>query len=241
MIFSPIFPAVNPKSVLVVEDDADIRQLLWRYLEKEKYKVVLAKDGEEGLEAAEAQKPDVIILDLMLPRRDGLSVLKELRGKPELSSIPVLILTAKGDEADRIVGLELGADDYVTKPFSPREVAARVKALLRRAAFPEKSSGEILEIAYGPLRLDAEGHKVFNKKEELELTAKEFGLLKLFLENRGKLLSRDRILSRVWGVDFSGGPRTVDVHVRRLREKIPLLENALVTVKSYGYRLEEAP
>ncbi|HEU4436711.1 MAG TPA: response regulator transcription factor, partial [candidate division Zixibacteria bacterium] len=120
-------------------------------------------------------------------------------------------------------------------------VAARVKALLRRAAFPEKSSGEILEIAYGPLRLDAEGHKVFNKKEELELTAKEFGLLKLFLENRGKLLSRDRILSRVWGVDFSGGPRTVDVHVRRLREKIPLLENALVTVKSYGYRLEEAP
>lgn len=241
MIFSPIFPAVNPKSVLVVEDDADIRQLLWRYLEKEKYKVLLAKDGEEGLETAEAQKPDVIILDLMLPRRDGLSVLKELRGKPELSSIPVLILTAKGDEADRIVGLELGADDYVTKPFSPREVAARVKALLRRAAFPEKSSGEILEIAYGPLRLDAEGHKVFNKKEELELTAKEFGLLKLFLENRGKLLSRDRILSRVWGVDFSGGPRTVDVHVRRLREKIPLLEKALVTVKSYGYRLEEEP
>jgi len=241
MILSPIFPAVKPKSILVVEDDADIRSLLWRYLEKEKYKVVLAKDGEEGLEAAEAQKPDVIILDLMLPRRDGLSVLKELRGKPELSSIPVLILTAKGDEADRIVGLELGADDYVTKPFSPREVAARVKALLRRAAFPEKSSGEILEIAYGPLRLDAEGHKVFYKKEELELTAKEFGLLKLFLENRGKLLSRERILSRVWGADFSGGPRTVDVHVRRLREKIPLLEKALVTVKSYGYRLEEEP
>ncbi|HXF48365.1 MAG TPA: response regulator transcription factor [Verrucomicrobiae bacterium] len=230
---------MKPKSILVVEDDADIRQLLWRYLEKEKYKVILAKDGEEGLEAAEAQKPDVIILDLMLPRRDGLSVLKELRGKQELSSIPVLILTAKGDEADRVVGLELGADDYVAKPFSPREVAARVKALLRRAVPSEKPAEAAGELAYGSLRLDAEGHKVFYKKEELELTAKEFGLLKLFLENRGKLLSRDRILARVWGADFSGGPRTVDVHIRRLREKIPLLEKALVTVKSYGYRLEE--
>lgn len=230
---------MKPKSILVVEDDADIRQLLWRYLEKEKYQVLLAKDGEEGLELAGANAPDLIILDLMLPKQDGLSVLKELRGKAGTAAIPVLILTAKGDEADRVVGLELGADDYVAKPFSPREVAARVKALLRRAVSSEKPAEVAGELAYGSLRLDAEGHKVFYKKEELELTAKEFGLLKLFLENRGKLLSRDRILARVWGADFSGGPRTVDVHVRRLREKIPLLEKALVTVKSYGYRLEE--
>ena len=226
--------------ILVVEDDPDIRQLLWRYLEKEKYQVLIAKDGEEGLEQAEKNRPDLVILDLMLPRQDGLSVLRELRKSEATASVPVLILTAKGDEADRIVGLELGADDYVTKPFSPREVAARVKALLRRSQAAEKPS-EPLEMAfsYGPLRLDAEGHKVFYKKEEMELTAKEFGLLKLFLENRGKLLSRERILSRVWGADFSGGPRTVDVHVRRLREKLPLLEKALATIKSYGYRLEE--
>ncbi|MCI0405723.1 MAG: response regulator transcription factor [candidate division Zixibacteria bacterium] len=240
--FTPHLSAVKPKAILVVEDDTDIRALLWHYLEKEKYKVLLAKDGEEGLEQAESQKPDLIVLDLMLPKQDGLSVLKELRSKTECASIPVLILTAKGDEADRIVGLELGADDYVTKPFSPREVAARVKALLRRAVSTEKSADEHVEYVYGSLRLDSEGHKVFYKKEEPELTAKEFGLLKLFLENRGKLLSRDRILARVWGADFSGGPRTVDVHIRRLREKIPLLEKALTTVKSYGYRLEgEAP
>ena len=228
---------MKPKLILVVEDNADIRQLLWHYLEKEKYRLSLAKDGEEGLEQAESQKPDLIILDLMLPKQDGLSVLRQLRQREATASTPVLILTAKGDEADRIVGLELGADDYVTKPFSPREVAARVKALLRRTV--EKPAEEAVEYAYGPLKLDSERHKVFYKKEELELTAKEFGLLKLFLENRGKLLSRDRILARVWGPDFSGGPRTVDVHVRRLREKIPLLEKALATVKSYGYRLEE--
>ena len=230
---------MKPKTILVVEDDTDIRQLLWHYLEKEKYRLSLAKDGEEGLAQAEAQKPDLIILDLMLPKQDGLSVLKELRQKEATASIPVLILTAKGDETDRIVGLELGADDYVTKPFSPREVAARVKALLRRTVSSEKPAEETVEYTYGSLKLDSEGHKVFFKKEELELTAKEFGLLKLFLENRGKLLSRERILARVWGADFSGGPRTVDVHVRRLREKIPLLEKALATVKSYGYRLEE--
>lgn len=226
--------------ILVVEDDPDIRQLLWRYLEKEKYQVLIAKDGEEGLEQAEKNGPDLVILDLMLPRQDGLSVLRELRKSEAIASVPVLILTAKGDEADRIVGLELGADDYVTKPFSPREVAARVKALLRRSQAAEKPS-EPLEgdFNYGPLQLDAEGHKVFYKKAEMELTAKEFGLLKLFLENRGKLLSRERILARVWGADFSGGPRTVDVHVRRLREKIPLLEKALATIKSYGYRLEK--
>ncbi len=232
---------MKPKVVLVVEDDPDIRQLLWRYLEKEKYQIMLAKDGEEGLQQAGQSNPDLIILDLMLPRQDGLSVLKELRGKREFVSVPVLILTAKGDEADRVVGLELGADDYVTKPFSPREVAARVKALLRRALTAEKPAEPAVEYAYGPLKLDSDGHKVFFKKEELGLTAKEFGLLKLFLENKGKLLSRERILARVWGADFSGGPRTVDVHIRRLREKIPLLEKALVTVKSYGYRLEEEP
>ena len=230
---------MQSKLILLVEDDADIRQLLWRYLEKEQYRLVLAKDGEEGLEQAVAQKPDLIILDLMLPRLDGLSVLRQLRQSEPTASIPVLILTAKGDEADRVVGLELGADDYVTKPFSPREVAARVKALLRRGAAKKPAESPERVFSYGPLRLDAEGHKVFFKKEELELTAKEFGLLKLFLENRGKLLSRERILARVWGADFSGGPRTVDVHVRRLRGKIPLLGKTLTTLKSYGYRLEE--
>jgi DNA-binding response OmpR family regulator len=228
---------MDAKAILIVEDDPDIRQLLWKYLEKEKYRVLLAKDGEEGLEQAQKIPPDLVILDLMLPRLDGLAVLKELRKAEATASIPVLILTAKGEEADRIVGLELGADDYVTKPFSPREVAARVKVLLRRAT-AEKPAAAGPELEYGALKLDASSHKVYFKKQEVELTAKEFGLLKLFLENRGKLLSRERILSRVWGADFSGGPRTVDVHVRRLREKITLLEKAIATVKSYGYRLE---
>lgn len=236
--FLTSFGGVESKRILIVEDDPDIRQLLWKNLEKEKYRVFLARDGEEGLEQAQKNLPDLVILDLMLPRLDGLTVLRELRRAEATTSVPILILTAKGDEADRVVGLELGADDYVSKPFSPREVAARVKALLRRAA-SEKPSPAGTELVYGDLKLDAQSHKVFFKKQEIELTAKEFGMLKLFLENRGKLLSRERILSRVWGADFSGGPRTVDVHIRRLREKIPILEKAIATVKSYGYRLEE--
>lgn len=228
---------MKAKVILVVEDDPDIRELLARYLKREEYQVLLAKDGEEGLERAGKVHPDLIILDLMLPRQDGLSVLKDLRRGEATTAIPVLILTAKGEEPDRIAGFEFGADDYVTKPFSPREVAARVKALLRRVTQPGKPAE--VQYLYGTLIVDTEQHKVFYEKEEVQLTAKEFSLLKLFLDNRGKLLTRERILARVWGTDFSGGPRTVDVHIRRLREKIQLLEKSIATVKSYGYRLEE--
>lgn len=220
-----------------MEDDPNIFKLLQRLLTKEGYEVLSAGDGEEGLKQATQGIPDLIILDMMLPKLDGLSVLKELRREKTTALIPVLILSAKSEEIDRVVGLELGADDYVTKPFSPREVAARVKTLLRRADRVEIPA--VAHAGYEELILDAAAHRTFYKNKEISLTDKEFRLLKLFLENPGKLLSRDRILSRVWGPDYSGGFRTVDVHVYHLRRKIPLLNNAIATVKSNGYRLEQ--
>ena len=222
------------KHVLIIEDDPDIVRLLEHYLSSEKYTVSSAKDGVEGLELARREIPRVVILDLMLPGIDGLEVCRQLRQDARTSNIAILMLTAKAEETDKVVGLELGADDYMSKPFSPRELVARIKALLRRSEF--KAATEKV-YKYGGLTLDEATFEVHNAGQPVELTSKEFGLLQTFLRNVGKMYSRDSLLSEVWGDDYSGGPRTVDVHIRKLREKIPSLSEDIITVKNHGYKL----
>ena len=224
--------------VVVAEDDSDIGTLLAHYLQKGGFAPLVVASGREALAQIKRELPDLVILDIMLPGMDGLDVCRTLRAQEETSAIPIIMLTAKAEESDRIVGLELGADDYITKPFSPNEVVARVRALLRRA-----QRGQPVEnrITYGPLVMDVERHLVKVGAEEVRLTAKEFLLLQYLMQHRGRVLSRDLLLSDVWGYAYTGGTRTVDVHVRRLREKLPLLADAIVTVKQFGYKLVEPP
>ena len=228
-----------PTRILVVEDDPDIAELIVRYLEKAEFVVDRVANGRAALDAVVARLPDLVVLDLMLPQMAGLEVCQRLRSEPRTSAIPVIMLTARGEESDRIVGLELGADDYVAKPFSPGELVARVRALLRRIHREKPAAGEPLR--YGPLAVDAERHLVAIGGREIALTAKEFLLLSYLLQHRGRVLSRDVLLADVWGYRYTGGTRTVDVHVRRLREKLPLLTDALVTVKQFGYKLVDPP
>ncbi len=223
--------------ILIVEDDKDIADLLAHSLQKAGYATDIAATGTAVLPRVKATPPDLILLDLMLPGMDGLLVCQALRGDPATAAIPIIMLTARGDEAERIAGLELGADDYVTKPFSPRELTARVGALLRRVQRAAPPPGTVL--SYGPLTIDVERHIVRVDGEDVRLTAKEFLLLQYLVEHRGRVLSRDLLLSDVWGYQYTGGTRTVDVHVRRLREKLPFLTDAIVTIKQFGYRLEE--
>jgi len=221
--------------VLIVEDDRDIAALIAHYVEKAGNTAEIAADGGRALVLARDTPPDLIILDVMLPGLNGLDVCKALRAGPATSAVPIIMLTARGEESERIAGLDVGADDYVVKPFSPNELMARVRALLRRTgARPVKSA--ILRC--GPIAVDVERHTVLNDGENVRLTAKEFLLLQYLLEHRGRVLSRDRLLSDVWDYRYPGATRTVDVHVRRLREKLPFLEQALVTVQQFGYKLE---
>jgi len=223
--------------VLVVEDDRDIAELIVHYLQKAGHTAEIVGTGNAALPRAKDNPPDLLILDRMLPGMDGLLVCQALRAEPATAAIPIIMLTARGEEAERIQGLELGADDYVTKPFSPRELMARVAALLRRTQRPARAPSEPLR--YGPLTIDLDRHLVEIDGTEVRLTAKEFLLLQYLIEHRGRVLSRDLLLSDVWGYQYTGGTRTVDVHVRRLREKIPLLAEAIVTIKQFGYRLED--
>ena len=223
--------------VLVVEDSADIAELIRHYLERSNYTVDQLKAGTDVLPHVRRSPPDIIVLDLMLPGMDGMLVCQALRREPSVAQLPIIMLTARGEEADRIKGLELGADDYVTKPFSPKELVARVAALLRRSGRP--SASQVLH--YGPVTVDIDQHLVRDDGRDIRLTAKEFLLLRYLIEHRGRVLSRDRLLTDVWGYQYTGGTRTVDVHVRRLREKLPLLETALATVKQFGYKLEDSP
>jgi DNA-binding response OmpR family regulator len=226
------------KKILIIEDDKDIVELLQHYLEKEIFVLKDASDGFSGLEKVKSENFDLIILDIMLPEMSGLDVCKELRGDPKTVSIPIIMLTAKSEETDKIVGLELGADDYVTKPFSPKELVARIKALLRRVERkPEKE--QIYH--HGKLTLDLSKHEVILDNKPIELTSKEFDLLECLLRSKGRVLSRDYLMNQVWGYDYYGGMRTVDVHIRRLREKIPELSSAIQTVKNLGYKLKENP
>ena len=226
------------KNILVIEDDPDIVRLLTHYLERERYNVRAVSTGTDGLAAARANPPDVLVLDIMLPGLDGYEICRRLRSHPPTAFLPILMLTAKAEEADRVVGLEIGADDYVSKPFSPREVVARIKALLRRAT----SSEEVPErLVYGDLVMDKLRHEVTVGNHVVTLTAKEFGLLQYFLLNRGRLLTRDVLLDVVWGYSSTVTSRTVDVHIRRLREKIPFLSEAIQTIKPFGYKLQDNP
>jgi len=222
--------------VTIIEDDPDIAGLVEHYLAAEGFKVGHARDGAEGLKRVKESPTDLLILDLMLPGLDGLDVCKALRAAPATASLPILMLTAKGEESDKVIGLELGADDYLTKPFSPKELVARVKSLLRRKARQEPA---VPVYTYKELRLDQERHEVTFKGKDVQLTAKEFALLQQLLENPGRVLTRQTLLDRVWGYQSDVTTRTVDVHIRRLREKIPMLTDMIVTVKSLGYKLKD--
>lgn len=229
--------APGHKKILIVEDEKDILQLVKLYLEKEGFRTVSATTGTEGLKLVKSDKPDLMVLDLMLPEMDGLEVCKRVRSAPDTALLPIIMLTAKAEESDTIIGLELGADDYVTKPFSPKTLVARVKALLRRL---ERSPDEAtVSYHYGPLTMDLARHEVSVGKQQVALTAKEFGLLEHLLKHPGRVLTREVLLNAVWGYDYFGTTRTVDVHIRRLKQKLPLLEETILSVKSLGYKLKE--
>jgi two-component system, OmpR family, alkaline phosphatase synthesis response regulator PhoP len=225
------------KTILIVEDEADIAQLVKLYLEKEGFHPCIAKTGTEAYKLVASEHPDMMILDLMLPETNGLEVCKTLRNKPETALLPIIMLTAKSEESDTIVGLELGADDYVTKPFSPKALVTRVKALFRRLERTDNQT--TIFLTYGHLHLDVTRHEVKMKGLEVSLTAKEFGLLEHLLRNPGRVLTRDMLLNAVWGYDYYGTTRTVDVHVRRLKLKIPFLNDSIISVKSLGYKLSD--
>lgn len=230
----PVTATAAPPRILVVEDDLTVSEVVTRYLEREGFVVEVAYDGAVALGRALADPPELVVLDLMIPSLDGFEICRRLRAS---APVPIIMLTARGEEADRIVGLELGADDYVSKPFSPAELVARIRALLRRA---RRADTDEPTLQFGSLVMDLTRHTVADDGREVKLTAKEFMLLQYLLQHRGRVLSRDVLLGDVWGYRYTGGTRTVDVHVRRLREKLPVLVNALVTVKQFGYKLEEA-
>jgi DNA-binding response OmpR family regulator len=227
------------RKILIVEDEREIRDLLAHYLRKEGFSPHVAGDGAAGLSLARRERPDLVLLDILLPSADGLDVLRSIRSDPRIGKTPVVMLTAKGDETDRVVGLELGADDYIPKPFSPREVVARIKAILRRvsASDPGAPDGGILE--RGEVRMDLARHEVFHRGKPVSLTTKEFRILRVFLAFPGRALTREVILRHAWGEDTHVTDRTVDVHVAGLRRKIPSLAAAIETVKDVGYRLRE--
>ncbi|MEM7482537.1 MAG: response regulator transcription factor [Acidobacteriota bacterium] len=220
--------------ILVVEDDADIAEVLRYNLEKEGFQVEVVPRGDDALEAARKSTPDLLLIDLMLPGIDGLDLTRILKRSAETERIPVVMLTAKAEEIDRIVGLELGADDYIPKPFSPREVVLRVKAVLRRGA-PEPEEPENLSL--GEIVLDIPAHRLTVAGEEVPLTATEFRLLRLLMERRGRVQSRSRLLSDVWGYAESIDSRTVDTHIRRLRRKLGSEADRIETIIGVGYRL----
>jgi len=226
------------EKILIVEDEKDIVKMLDYNLKKEGFRTLSCHDGEYALDLAGREHPDLIILDLMLPGMDGLEVCKALKKESKTQGIPVIMLTAKAQESDKIVGLELGADDYVTKPFSPRELIARIKAVLRRAKEKEKLP-EVLEI--GELKIDFSKISVSVKGKPMELTSKEFELLKTLIKVNGRVLSRDFLLDNIWGFDHAMEiqTRTVDVHIRTLRKKLKSEAKRVITVKNYGYRFEQ--
>lgn len=226
------------QKILIVDDEETIVQLIDYNLKNAGFLTITAGNGNDAVSLAKEKKPELIILDVMLPGIDGFDVLKAVR---KFSNVPVLMLTARTEEFDRVLGLELGADDYLTKPFSTRELIARVKAILRRTSVEPKEE-QIKLIKAGSLTVDEESHKVFVNDTEIQLTAKEYELIKLLVKNKGRVFSRDKLLEQLWGYDYFGDTRTVDVHIRHIREK---LENhsgdpqCLKTVRGVGYKFEE--
>jgi two-component system, OmpR family, phosphate regulon response regulator PhoB len=220
--------------ILLIEDEPDIAEVLQYNLEKEGFEVEVARRGDSGLDAIRRQPPDLVLLDLMLPGLDGLELTRMVKRDAATSRLPIVMLTARGEELDRIVGLELGADDYISKPFSPREVVLRVKAVLRRQQ-PEESAGDRLEV--GGIQLDVPGHQLRVRGKEAPLTATEFRLLRLLMERGGRVQTRGQLLSDVWGYAEDIDSRTVDTHIRRLRRKLGPEADRIETVIGVGYRL----
>ena len=227
---------MKPK-ILVVDDEQDAIELIEYNLQAAGYRVITAADGNEALQKTRATIPDLIVLDLMLPELDGLEVCKILRRDPSTASIPIIMLTAKASEIDRVLGLELGADDYVTKPFSPRELVLRVKKQLQRTGDPEEN-GEVFQ--FGEVVVDVPRHATMVQGKRVELTATEFKLLTILVQRRGRVQSRDQLLKDVWDYDESMNSRTVDTHMRRLRQKLGRSAKYLGTVRGLGYRLLES-
>lgn len=228
-----------PKKILIVEDEPAIHELVKYNLQKEGYSVLSAYDGSTGSDLARDQKPDLILLDIMLPKMDGIEVCKMLKSNTRTMGIPIIMVTAKSEETDKVLGLEIGADDYLTKPFGVRELLARIKAVLRRQKKSGSSGGkEVFEL--GELTLDDGKHEATLKGKPLYLTSKEYDLLKALLEADGRVLSRDQLLDQVWGYAHSENieTRTIDMHVGQLRKKLKSEANRIITVKNVGYRME---
>jgi phosphate regulon transcriptional regulator PhoB len=233
--------ASSGQKILVVEDEPDISKLVSYNLAQERFKVLTAEDGEQALKVIQREKPNLVVLDLMLPGLSGMEVCKILRERPETAKLPILMLTAKAGEADRIVGLEMGADDYLAKPFSPREMVARVRAILRRA---NNAAHAEAPPAYdrGGLKIDFTTYEVFVRGKTVKLTLKEFELLRFLVHNPNRVLSRDQLLDRVWGGETFVTPRTVDVHIRRLRKAIEKDDSKpkwILTLRGVGYKFDE--
>jgi two-component system phosphate regulon response regulator PhoB len=227
-----------PDTILIVDDEPDVIDLLVYNLQKAGYKTATARDGVTALQKARDEIPSLIVLDLMLPQMDGTEVCRHLKADPKTAHIPIIMLTAKAEEVDRVVGLELGADDYVTKPFSPREIALRVRGVLRRAS-GKTAPAEVLKC--GDITVDIAKHEATVKGKVVDLTATEFKLLSTLLERRGRVQSRDRLLTDVWGYEGDVDTRTVDTHMRRLREKLGKAADYVETVRGVGYRFTDAP
>jgi DNA-binding response OmpR family regulator len=225
--------------ILVAEDDRDIADLIVHYIRKSGWDPHVESTGSGALAYARNSPLDLAILDVMLPGMNGLDVCRALRADTATSHLPIIMVTARTEESDRIAGLDLGADDYIAKPFSPNELIARIRALVRRTRRTENADTGETTLHFGPVVMDMASHTVADAGRDVKLTAKEFMLLQYFLQHRGRVLSRDLLLGDVWGYRYTGGTRTVDVHVRRLREKLPVLTDALVTVKQFGYKLVE--
>ena len=231
---------VKIPKILVVDDEENIRALVRFNLEKAGYQIMEASNGKNALEIIAEDRPDLIILDLMLPVIDGLDVCRKLKGSLITSAIPIIMLTAKSDEVDRVIGLELGADDYLTKPFGPRELIARIKAVLRRSILPATTANVAKELHFGSLLINLTNYAAYLSGDKLELTLKEFEVLCLLVQNPNQAFSREKLLENIWGYEYYGDTRTVDVHIRHLRaklEKAPEIANAIETVRGIGYRL----
>jgi DNA-binding response OmpR family regulator len=225
------------KTILVADDEPDVLQLVTTSLKNAGYTVLARSDGATALETARAERPALLVLDLMLPGMPGLEVCRSLKKDPATASMPIIMLTAKADEIDRIVGFELGADDYMTKPFSPRELVLRVQSVLRRASQPEAKGNE--ELRLGDITIDPARCEALVKGKRLDLTATEFKLLSTLIERRGRVQSRDALLNDVWGYESIIDTRTVDTHIRRLREKLGSAADLVETIRGFGYRMVE--
>ena len=231
--------SVNKNVILLIEDEEKLSRTLAEYLELNGYRVLRALNGLEGLSMFydHMHEVDLILLDIMLPDEDGVSILKKLKSRPDTENIPVIMMTAKSSEYDKVLGLDSGADDYITKPFGVMELISRVKAVIRRSDRSKGSAGEVLKI--GELVLDEQKHEVYARGQEVSLTFKEFELLSYLMKNRGLVLSRDKILNTIWNYEYEGESRTVDVHIGSLRQKLGTCGDFIKTIRGIGYKIED--